>query len=46
MHCAELHLAGAKPIVQRVSAGLFILPQEVQVKTSNADAMPIAMIWR
>jgi hypothetical protein len=41
MRCANLLLTGAKPIVQCVSSSLLILPQEVKVKTSYADALSI-----
>ena len=39
MHGANLHLAGAKPIVECVSSGLFTLLQEVQVKPRHAVAV-------
>ena len=42
MHCANLHLTAAKPIVKRVSSGLFILPQKVKVKPRHADTLRIS----
>ena len=36
VRCANLHLAGAKTIIPRVSSGLFSLPQKMQVKPRRA----------
>jgi hypothetical protein len=42
IHYANLHLTAAKPIVQGVSSGLFILPKEVQVKSRHTDTLRIS----
>src|SRR5580704_8818938 len=41
MYGANLYLTGANTIVQRVSSGLFILPQKLQVKPCHADTLCI-----